>query len=89
MKGAGAVSVAAAGPARSPGRARCAFRDACEVIAPFLDPGNNWGGRSLGNLAFRAVRERFPELSAESVRMLVQVCMRRSRKGERSNLPAV
>jgi hypothetical protein len=61
---------------------RCIFQDACEVIAPFIDKGNNWGGQSLASLAFRAVRDRFPELPAESVRVLIQACVRRSRRHE-------
>ena len=61
---------------------RCIFEDACEVIAPFLDPHNRWGGQSLDNLAFRAVRDRFPELPAESVRALIQACVQRNRRQE-------
>lgn len=59
---------------------RCIFKDACEVIAPFIDPDNKWGGQSLDGLAFRAVRDRFPELPAESVRVLIQACLRRNRR---------
>lgn len=63
-------------------RLRCIFKDACEVIAPFIDPHNRWGGQSLDSLAFRAVRDRFPELPAESVRVLIQACIQRSRRRE-------
>lgn len=59
---------------------RCIFKDACEVIAPFIDPDNKWGGQSLHSLAFRAVRDRFPELPAESVRILIQACVQRKRR---------
>lgn len=65
---------------RKDSQLRCIFENACEVIAPFIDPHNRWGGRSLDNLAFRAVRDRFPELPAESVRVLIQACLQRNRR---------
>jgi hypothetical protein len=56
------------------------FEQVCELVCPFLAPENHWAGQSLSRLAFRAVRDRFPELPAESVRVLVQACMRRQQE---------
>jgi hypothetical protein len=53
------------------------FERACDVVSPFMDPKNSWGGQSLRRLAFHAVRDRFPELPAEAVRLLVDACLRR------------
>jgi hypothetical protein len=59
------------------------FDQVCELVCPFLAPENHWGGQSLSRLAFRAVRDRFPELPAESVRVLVEACMRRRQEMQR------
>ena len=53
------------------------FERACDLVSPFMDPSNSWGGQSLSRLAFHAVRDRFPELPAEAVRVLVEACLRR------------
>lgn len=52
-------------------RLRAAFDAAFVMIEPFFDPAQGWGGQSLEHLAFRVVRENFPELSSEEVHALV------------------
>lgn len=53
------------------------FERVYDVLAPFMDPKNSWGGQSPSRLAFHTVRDRFPELPAEAVRVLVEACLRR------------
>ncbi|QWT45102.1 hypothetical protein [Azospira inquinata] len=40
-------------------------------IEPFFDPKNTWGGQSLGQLAYRVVRESYPELTREEVHQVI------------------
>jgi hypothetical protein len=47
------------------------FDTAYTVIEPFFDPEQGWGGHSLEHLAFRVLRENFPELSSEEVHTIV------------------
>lgn len=52
-------------------RLRTVFDTAFIMIEPFFDPAQGWGGHSLEHLAFRVVRENFPELTSEEVHSLV------------------
>ena len=52
-------------------RLRSVFDTAFAMIEPFFDPAQGWGGHSLEHLAFRVVRENFPELTSEEVHALV------------------
>lgn len=52
-------------------RLRTVFDTAFVMIEPFFDPAQGWGGHSLEHLAFRVVRENFPELTSEEVHTLV------------------
>ena len=47
------------------------FDSAYVVIEPFFDPNAGWGGHSLEHLAFRVLRENFPQLSSEDVHAIV------------------
>jgi hypothetical protein len=47
------------------------FDSAYAMIEPFFDPAAGWGGRSLEHLAFRVLRENFPQLSAEEVHAII------------------
>ena len=62
---------------RSEQHLREIFERVYDLVLPFLDPKNSWGGQSTSRLAYHAVRDRFPELSAEAVRILVEACLRR------------
>ncbi len=47
------------------------FEGACELLAPFFDPANQWSNMSLDHLAMRVLREHFPSLSwSETTTML-------------------
>lgn len=50
---------------------RSVFDDACQLVAPFLDPGKAWGGARMERLAYSRLRDRYPDLLPEEVRILV------------------
>lgn len=50
---------------------RTVFEMAFAMIEPFFDPAQGWYGASLEHLAFRLVRDNFPELSSEEAHVLV------------------
>jgi len=52
-------------------RVREVFEQAYELIAPFFAKENRWGNATLDHLAYRVVRENYPELSFEEVHVLV------------------
>lgn len=52
-------------------RLRTVFETAFVMIEPFFDPAQGWCGASLEHLAFRVVRDNFPELTSEEVHTLV------------------
>jgi hypothetical protein len=52
-------------------RVREIFAEAYELIAPFFAKENRWGNATLDHLAYRVVREQYPELSFEEVHILV------------------
>lgn len=56
---------------RENGQLRDLFDHAYAMIEPFFDPAAGWGGRSLEHLAFRLLRENFPQLSAEEVHVMI------------------
>jgi hypothetical protein len=55
---------------------RTIFVEAYEVLLPFFDPANNWGGQSHEHLAYRTLHERFPSLSTQEVHSLVAAARR-------------
>lgn len=52
------------------------FADAYDVIRPFFDEANSWAGQTHEHLAFRALHEHFPDLSAEQVFIIVTAAKR-------------
>lgn len=57
-------------------RLREIFAEASVLVAPFFAPENRWGNSTLDHLAYRAVRECYPELSYEEVHLLVVAARR-------------
>ncbi len=57
-------------------RLREIFAQAYDVLEPFFDPKNDWGGHGHEHLAYRAVHEAFPELTGEQVFVLVAAAKR-------------
>ena len=71
-------------------RVREIFVEAYELIAPFFAPENRWGNATLDHLAYRIVRDHYPQLSAEEVHVLVLASKRvyAEREAERRSGPA-
>lgn len=57
-------------------RVRAVFDEAIELIEPFFAPENQWGSRSLDHLAYRTLRDRYPEMSYDEVHVLVVAARR-------------
>lgn len=52
-------------------RLRALFDTAYTMVEPFFDPDQGWGGHSLEHLAFRVLRENFPDLSGDEVHSMI------------------
>jgi hypothetical protein len=57
-------------------RLREIFIEAYDVIEPFFDNANSWGGHTHEHLAFRALHEHFPNLSGQEVFVIVTAAKR-------------
>ncbi len=61
---------------RANAQLRTIFVQAYEVLQPFFDPANSWGGQTHEHLAYRALHEQFPGLSTQDVFTLVAAARR-------------
>jgi hypothetical protein len=61
---------------RSNPELRTMFVEAYDIILPFFDQANNWAGHTHEHLAFRALHERFPDLSGQQVLVIVTAAKR-------------
>ncbi len=52
------------------------FEGAFELVAPFLDPANSWGGQTLEYLAFRVMRENYPQVSSDDIYIFLSAAKR-------------
>lgn len=57
-------------------RLRDMFDNAYVLIEPFFDPANSWGGQTLEFLAFRVMRENYPQVSREEVYAFISAAKR-------------
>lgn len=57
-------------------RVRACFPEACTLLRPFFEPGNQWLGQSQGELAYRTVRDHFPELDPQEASLVVATAQR-------------
>ncbi len=76
-------------PAKTPERRnsthlRDIFEQACQITAPFFDPAQGWGGKSLTMYARQALREAYPELIQQDVAILFSA-VQRFHKGKTIN----
>lgn len=55
---------------------RSMFVEAYDVLAPFFDASNQWAGHSHEHLAYRALHEHFPQLSADQIFIIVDAARR-------------
>lgn len=66
------------------------FEEAYERIVPCLDPRQAWGRGPLQHLAFRLLREAYPDLPPQEVHLLVCASVRVYRQrlqGQAEHLP--
>ena len=61
---------------RTQTRLREIFEEAYVLIAPFFDPANCWSGQTLDFLAFRIMRENYPDISREEVLAFINAAKR-------------
>jgi hypothetical protein len=61
---------------RTNSQLRTIFVEAYDVLQPFFDPANSWGGQTHEHLAYRALHEKFPGLSGQEVFTLVAAARR-------------
>ena len=55
---------------------RVVFEDACRKTAPFFDPKQGWGGKSLTIYARQALREAYPNLMQQDIAILFAAVQR-------------
>lgn len=67
---------ALAGERRRDMEIRGLFVEAYDILEPFFDPANNWAGHGHEHLAYRALHERFPQLSGDQVFIIVDAARR-------------
>lgn len=66
-----------AGAARTPQNDRIPFPAAYEALRPFFDPHTQWGsGGAQGVLAYRTLKDHFPELSPQESFLIVATARR-------------
>ena len=52
------------------------FEEAYKLIEPFLDPSNSWGGKTLEFLAFRVMREKYPQIGSDEIQVFLSAAKR-------------
>lgn len=55
---------------------RVVFETACQITAPFFDPAQGWGGKSLTLYARQALREKYPDLTQQDIAFLFSAIQR-------------
>lgn len=55
---------------------RSVFDNAYMLVEPFFDPNNQWGGKTLEHLAFRVMREHFPQVSSDEIYVFIEAAKR-------------
>lgn len=55
---------------------RAIFPAACEALRPFFESTNRWEGQTHEHLAYRALKEQFPELTAQQSMIVVATAKR-------------
>ena len=55
---------------------RVVFETACQITAPFFEPGQGWGGKPLTLYARQALHEKYPDLTQQDVAILFSAVQR-------------
>ena len=58
------------------GRLALIFEEVFLLVEPCFEPNNCWGGQALEHLAFRALREQYPDLSGDELVLLLTAVRR-------------
>lgn len=61
---------------RTDPKRRAIFDEAYVRIEPFLDPSRTWGRAALTGLAYRVLRQAYPDLSAQDAHVLINAARR-------------
>ena len=52
------------------------FDGAYPLVEPFFDPASGWGGQTLEHLAFRVMREHYPQVSSDQIYVFISAAKR-------------
>jgi len=52
------------------------FDSAYPLVEPFFDSANSWGGQTLEHLAFRVMREHYPQVSGDEIYVFISAAKR-------------
>jgi len=55
---------------------RVVFETACQITAPFFEPGLGWGGKPLTLYARQTLHEKYPDLTQQDVALLFAAVQR-------------
>ena len=58
------------------------FDSAYPLVEPFFDPANSWGGQTLEHLAFRVMREHYPQVSGDEIYVFISAAKRVYNEGK-------
>lgn len=61
---------------------RDVFDSAYALVQPFFDPANSWGGQTLEHLAFRVMREYYPQVSGDEIYVFITAAKRAYNEGK-------
>jgi hypothetical protein len=65
-------------------RVREIFEDAVECVRPFFEPGSLWSEVPLAHFAYRALRDRYPDLTFAEIYVFVGAAARIYAAGRKS-----
>lgn len=58
------------------------FEEFRATVEPFLSRQSSWGGANLSYLAHREIQERYPQMDAHEINILIQAVVRVVREAE-------
>lgn len=58
------------------------FDDAYALVEPFFDPANSWNGQAQEHLAFRVMREHYPQVGGDEIHVFVSAAKRVYNEGK-------
>lgn len=58
------------------------FDSAYPLVEPFFDPASSWGGQTLEHLAYRVMREHYPQVSGDQIYVFIAAAKRVYNEGK-------